>query len=225
MSRLKPVLVLVVTTLLAGCSSGPPMDPLRANSSVIGISVTVRAAIRFFHRSPDTVYFVKLREGENVSTGSNVIPSNYKAGDYVYLLDAEPGRYVVVATFEAVDRFHNGYYQYSTEFLTDEIVRLTEVTVKPSTVNFMGKFIINASSKKEIDATQENYMKQLGPSQGLVIEDWLFTGQSHRIYQGVLHEKKPVVEAHQDFIAFTRKRFADTAWVDIIPELRAVESP
>ncbi len=91
--------ILTALMLLAGpasCLTAPP--PANSDSAAIGIAVTERVvSIGVSDITPKLVYFVRLTDSANLIGQIEVFRSNYSRGNRAYLLNAKPGRYVVVA--------------------------------------------------------------------------------------------------------------------------------
>ena len=181
--------VVLATFLLAGCASLPPPEPIDSNSSMIAITVKTTT---WFAVLPGRVYFARL----DGAPTSGLIQSNYAKGRYVYLLNAEPGRYRAVAC-RRVERM-TPTRVYDTYFNLD-IVEMTEVTVIPGSVNFIGEYTVKESGFKNVNPWSA----------------FLFTG-GEISYQGSLHEVTRDAEAEARFIAAATEHFAETGWSSLI---------
>ncbi len=88
-------------TLMLGACSLPIPAPRLANSAAIGISVREWWAPReWLEEHPEMGYFIRLNEAGDVTAPVEIIRSNYYRQHRLYLLNAKPGRYALVATSE-----------------------------------------------------------------------------------------------------------------------------
>jgi hypothetical protein len=197
---------------LLGCATTlPPPKPLDHQMGGIGISLKTRPPVKIVTQKPDRVYFVKLHEGtESSLIQSSVMASNYVKGDYIYLLNAPPGRYVAVAATRSQFVVSLGKTDYATYF-PKELIKLTEVTVKPGSVVFMGEFIVDQSvGLKGCDDVQLHYYRLLAP------------GAENRIMFGDYHYRGSLYRAHQDKAAYdqylikAKEHLGDTGWAEFM---------
>lgn len=222
---------IVTIFLLSGCASVPPPEPLGSNSSMIALAVKNRAPIKLFSNSPDRVYFVRLEEGDSPNTSTQVIPSNYAKGNYIYLLNAEPGRYAAVACMR-VQRtmaapaapasgvsvsFNPGSKSTYTSYFAEDLIEMTQVTVTPGSINFIGEYTVDDAKLKDPDSAQLHYYRLIEPGaekgRGLLA---LFAGKLEISYRGSLHEVKRDAEAEAQFLAAAKKHLAETGWSSLI---------
>ncbi len=197
--------VVLATFLLAGCASLPPPEPINSNSSMIAITVKTTT---WFAVLPDRVYFVRL-DGAPTSglmPGEGVIQSNYAKGRYVYLLNAEPGRYRAVAC-RRVERM-TPTRVYDTYFNLD-ILEMTEVTVIPGSVNFIGEYTVKESGFGNVKP-----WRMLPPTRAPIISYW-----------GSLHEVTRDAEAEARFLAAAAEHFAETGWSSLIARNQGRQIP
>ena len=219
MSHMKIVFPGVVLLLLSGCGSLRPPEPLDSNSSLIGIAVKNRGLIKLFSNTPDRVYFVRLEDGSDPYTATRLLPSNYAKGRYIYLLNAEPGRYVAVASL-LVQRTPTAPTTRYTVYFSEDLIKVTEVTVGPASINFMGEYVVDmATGMKDADNAQLHYYRLIEPGAekagGLLT---LFSGEYS--YRGSLHGVKREPESEAKFLDAVEKRLGDTGWSDIISRHR-----
>ena len=202
---------LVALVLLSGCSSLPVPEPLSVHSSGIGIAVKNRAPIRLFTNRPDRIYFVKLNDGSNATAATRVHPSNYAKGKYIYLLNAQPGRYIAVASFRRQVVLGAPTSQYSVYF-SEDLTRVTEITVHPAEISFMGEFVVDTSvGLKKADRAQLHYHGLIGsgdPSGWLLSLDYA--------YRGSIHKWARNQELEAKFFAAAQKHLGAGGWSDII---------
>ena len=87
--------------LTLGACSIPIPAPRAANSAAIGISVREWWAPReWLEEHPEMGYFIRLNESGDITAPVEIIRSNYFREGRLYLLNAKPGRYALVATSE-----------------------------------------------------------------------------------------------------------------------------
>lgn len=236
MNYSKTAIAIVTILLLSGCKSVPPPEPLASNSSMIALAVTNRAPIKLFSNSPDRVYFVRLEEGDSPNTATSLVPSNYAKGNYIYLLNAEPGRYAAVASMRVQQRmaapaapssglsvtFGSASKSTYTSYFAEDLIEMTQVTVTPGTVNVIGEYTVDDAKLKDADNAQLHYYRLIEPgaekNRGLLA---LFSAELAISYRGSLHEVKRDAEAEAKFLAAAKKHLGDTGWSEIITGRRA----
>ncbi len=195
---------LLATLLLTSVVFGSPRkkqlqlaepDPL---SGSIGVSVeraplkgALKLASKMIDQPAVEVFFVKLEDGQEPSGAqafgaTHLIPSNYAHKKQVYLLNAEPGRYVAVAAgLDSTDvpltgvtlagmqvgradvtfGMSFGMKIKSNSFFSMSMISDTEVTVVPQEMVFMGDYVVsmNTKMKKQGDEAQAHYYRLLLP--------------------------------------------------------------
>ena len=139
------ILIWLTVFGLSACAGVPPPEPLNSQSTAIGISVKLKAPIGLFSRHAERVYFVRVEKEEDLYASSQVIPSNYVNGDYVYLLNAAPGRYAAVASFNTA-RTQQGATTTYTTFFPEELIRHTQTMVGSGATAFMGDYVLATSA-------------------------------------------------------------------------------
>jgi len=92
------------SALLVACESAAPQpEPIDPESAGLGIALAMTETLGPLRKDtvqPEIVLFVRLEPGdelERLSEARVLIPSTFVRGDYAYLLNAIPGRYVAVA--------------------------------------------------------------------------------------------------------------------------------
>ena len=138
----------------------PTPDPERGS-----IGITVRALQRSDGRpkivSAVEVFFVKLRSGQDSRRAVDVTRSTFARRDRVFLLNAEPGRYAAVA---AVLPASSGQRVGSRAYFSSDLIPMTEVTVAPGQLVFMGEFVLNLSTRfRALDRAQAHYFDLIVP--------------------------------------------------------------
>src|SRR5262249_13540119 len=84
-------------------------------------------------------YFVRLGDTEDTLKQDSLIFSETLSNSYVYLLNAQPGRYAVVA----VSVYHS--YGRSTCLLPKSIVQQTVTNVAPGAIGYLGDYKVETS--------------------------------------------------------------------------------
>ena len=90
---------------LAACVAPAP-TPFNEESAALGLSMERQwKAGTGLNTYPDTAYFIRLTGNGKLTTQSELYHSNFYKDDQVYLLNAKPGRYVVVAVSDPLDAY------------------------------------------------------------------------------------------------------------------------
>jgi hypothetical protein len=203
---------------LSACAGVPPPGPLDSQSAALGISVKLKAPIALFSSHPDRVYFVRVDKDDDIYTASQIIPSNYVKGDYVYLLNAAPGRYAVVASF-LEQRGQMGRSTTYTTFFSEEVIKHTQTVVTPGTMAFMGEYVLGTSAGfDEADNAQLHYFHSLAPNAllgtGVMASMLSVMTSGAAYYRGVLKEEHKETQAEKSFLATSAESFKGTGWGD-----------
>lgn len=207
------VFVCLVLMGVPGCAS-LPVAPVHEQSSAIGISVEVRAPVKMFGSpTQQNVYFVRLDEGSGSYKHTQLIKKNYSRGNQFYLLNAEPGRYVAVASYD-----RPGFNKY----FPSEVIKLTEVFVTPGTIAFMGDYIMDSSvGLKGADKLQhyyadllDPYKKYFGMGTGIVLA--MFGATMEIPYKCSVYKSDKSEEAEKAFLDNTMEYFKESGWETII---------
>ena len=231
-SRFLTLLLLCMFTIvdcstISSYSTGPPPRRLAPERSIIAIEIIERGAIRFVKSFPDKVYFVRMNEEGDLLTQEDIIPSNSKQGDYVYLVNARPGRYAAVATWKRVEvrtmpppestappDTSRSIYR---TFFSKDLVTATEVIVPPSTLIYMGRIEVDLSSgMSDGDEVQRHFLKLLSPTGNLGFIERMLTGNSDYINKGTLREIRRNRETELEFLKDAIERFEVTDWIDLL---------
>jgi hypothetical protein len=232
MNKAKTIFIAFVLFGWVGCATVPPPKPLDPQSAVIGISVKTRAPIKTFTDKPNVVYFINAEQGEDVYTQGNFIRSNYAKGGQVYLLNLKPGHYAAVGCYKRIigaspdDSGICSEGITNTTFFPKELIKLTEVTVAPGTIAFMGKYVIDTSTGlKDADDAQLHYAQLIWPGAllsysavgtAIMVVLPVFTERCEYAYKGSLHEEKCDKRAEIGFLDNALEHFKGTGWINII---------
>jgi len=250
MNAMQKLFAAILIMGLLGCAGTmPPVKPLSSEMPAIGIAIKIRAPVKIFSSKPNRVYFIKLDEADSAASANylvqsnQLIQSNYVNQNQMYLLNAKPGRYAVVAAFhsKSTPNIPGGgspgksgvsvsvgvnmpsETKYNT-FFSKELIKLTEVTVKPGEMVFMGDYVIDQSTGfKEADDTQSYYLQLIAPGAKTGYMSMAFSGSNY--YRGALHEHKRDRQAEMQFLTNALEHLKGTEWVKMIDkemdELRA----
>jgi len=232
MNMVKKILVLFIIVELVGCAAIPPPKPQEPQSAAIGISVQLRAPIRIFSSNADMVYFIKIDEEGDLYNQERFIRSNYLKDGQVYFLNVEPGRYAAVACYQikSVTRMNPYTGQMSgrteseyTTFFPEELIKLTEVSVKAGTIKFMGTYVVDQTAGfREADNAQLHYFQLIapgayfGPTTTLLLS--MLSGHGDYYYTGSLHEKHCAKQDEIEFLANALEHFEGSEWIYSVQE-------
>ena len=187
MRYLKVLLITAVVSSLISCQTIPAPMALNDKSSAIGIAVFIKEFGG--NRQPEKLYLVKLDKDADESslfTRTNIIQTNFIRGNYIYLLNAEPGDYAVVGGFYGPESASNtrttssgwkittttggGFSNKQNEdkstwivYFPKEMIKSTRVTVTPGRMAFMGEYMVGTRQLKSPDGAQMHYYKVIEP--------------------------------------------------------------
>ena len=183
MRYLKILLMAVVSSSLVACQTIPAPMALNDKSSGIAIAVFIKE-FGGVHQ-PEKIYFIKLDENADENalfSRTNIIQTNFRRGNYIYLLNAEPGNYAAVGGYEGptsntrttssgwVITTGSGSSSKKDEdkstkitYFPKEMIKSTRVTVTPGMMAFMGEYQIRTKQLKKPDDAQMHYYKVIEP--------------------------------------------------------------
>lgn len=114
-------------------------QPVDASAVVVGLSMRVKELIG---SSPiEGAYFIRLEEKEDTLKQNRLMFAK-DDGYYVYLLNAQPGRYAVVAVLYPYRQFSHRLIH----LLPKSLIEQTITTVAPGTVGYLGDYEIERSN-------------------------------------------------------------------------------
>jgi hypothetical protein len=226
------VLALLGGCLIGGCATLPVPKLQQADSSGIGISLRIRAPIKWFSREPDTVYFVKT-DADGGLRQIQLIRSNYAKEGRVYFLNLPPGSYAAVAAVFSqtqgpspvpvgppppgisvnvvVGGGRTGY----TTYFPKELIEQTLVTVRKGELVFMGHYVIDQSpGLSEADPIQLHFAEVIAPGATKSGIGHFFSSDYH--YRGSIHEARHDDETRSEFLARAREDLAAGGWAGLI---------
>ncbi len=170
-----PIALGLMVLLAAACSLPPAPAPLSEDSAAIGIRVETHwiggSGVTEY---PDKVYFIRLHGDGALGTQRDAVPSNYRKGRQVYLLNAKPGRYVVVASSNAYGRTGTrrsldalsglGDYEVYTTYYDEALIQKTAVEVKAGGFAVVGSFVVEMDREIRYGTrTQKHFYLVLEP--------------------------------------------------------------
>lgn len=157
---------LTALLIASGSQAGNPTLPVPdSRLGVIGVQVKAKGPTAVSAPSHARwVFFVKVEEDGDMLRATEIIPSNYTSKKQVFLLNAEPGRYVAVAAFVEAD----GSLPSSNVYFAGEMIPGTEVSLKAGQAVFMGKIVVKVKAgMKNADEAQAHYAKLIGSGTGI----------------------------------------------------------
>jgi len=161
LSKRRTITALCTALLIAGCASIPDIkevpDPPVDQGAIIGIRVSNSSPRMYL--PPEGVYFVRL---DNQSLlGQEILRSNFRIADRMYLLNAAPGTYVAIGN---VLNAQTGPTAKITTYFARDLVEKTRITVAPGEFAFMGALVFEGSRAWSAgDDVQTHYRKHLAP--------------------------------------------------------------
>ena len=156
---------LTALLIASGAQAGNPTLPVpNSRLGVIGVQVRAKGPTPVSVPSnARTVFFVKVKEDGGMLRATEIILSNYSSKKQVFLLNAEPGRYVAVAAFVEAD----GSLPSSNVYFAGEMIPGTEVSLKAGQAVFMGKIVVKVKAgMKKADEAQAHYAELIGSGIG-----------------------------------------------------------
>ena len=220
--------------LLLGCvTPNPPPGPADPQASVIGVAVKIRGAIKLFSNGAEWAHFVRLDSDGNEE--SEPILSNYSSGKYVYLVNAAPGRYAVVAAgftqqsqgapMGSTTSLGGGFSLSTsvtvsstktiTSYLPRHLIEKTAVTVGEGQMVFIGELVIDTSGDWDsADAEQLRHYRLIAPGhEDKSFMAKLFSGKHRR---GIEHEVDQGGDARSRFLAHSGGEFSGVSWEGVL---------
>jgi hypothetical protein len=165
------MLVAALVLLLSSCQSVPPKEiPVSPDSSVLGVGVAFPVPLSRDPVLTGVVFLKEPRHGQ-LEEATDLIPASWIKGSRAYLLNAEPGTYLVVAVFSAVSlpststsaslgggvtgSVSTGGAVGQTVILPAAMIQRTRTVIGPSRVEFAGALQIGYQSSDRINASTE----------------------------------------------------------------------
>jgi hypothetical protein len=134
-----------------GCAA-PQVRPSTPQSCVVGVRIRIQDPSTYEYRRPDLVYFVRFEPGADPTRVKEVIQSNHREGETLYLRDTKPGRYALVAGYE-VRRGRRYTTQFPAKFIHNSVV-----DVRAGQTVIVGDVrMVTSTLAKNRDRAQEHY--------------------------------------------------------------------
>jgi len=193
----------------------PPSAPLDQEKSVVGISLRTGRGFE-----PGEVYFIRLQDGEAVEAGSTILASNYRTlteglkSRQFYLLNAEPGRYIVVACKKA-----GGYWKNPSvvTFFSKPSIGQTAIVAGEGDIAFMGEYDVNYSD--HMDNAEEHYQKMIVPDPPTTFWESFVSSHSGKRYLGAdLDNAHPDQDGGGHMHLTGNEELRRGAWANVIIE-------
>ncbi|MFI5304929.1 MAG: hypothetical protein ACHQYP_09070 [Nitrospiria bacterium] len=223
----KKIFALTMMALSACAEFQPVPKSFDQQSSAIGISLEVRGPAKLNTIKMDMVYFIRLDEKDLPYNKKEVIQSNYSSSDSFYFLNAQPGRYAVVAASSYIERGGNtNGLPNSTSyrvFFPKNLINKSVVTVTPGSFNFIGAYTVGTSlGLGDADEAQLHYSNILQPEGAVSMGNNLFSsmlvGGMSVTYTANLKNFNLNKETEKAFLGITEKNLKAAGWTNLIAQ-------
>ncbi len=157
---------LTALLIASGSQAGNPTLPVPdSRLGVIGVQVRAKGPTAVSGPSnARTVFFVKVKDDGGMLRATEIILSNYSSKKQVFLLNAEPGRYVAVGAYAE----GSTTLPTSNVYFDGEMIPGTEVSLEAGQAVFMGRIVVKMKAgMKNADEVQAHYAKLIGSGTGL----------------------------------------------------------
>lgn len=193
------------------CYAGIPQNlcrPADSTRSIIGISVFQRAPVTIVKNKSQKVVFLKIRDSSG-REDPRVILSNYSSDDRVYLVNAEPGKYAVIAAYYQAGA-HRGL-----TFFSEEAFKISEIDVNPRQFVFIGKFVMDNFTELAAkgDGTQKDNFSRLNRIRDREEIEELFSAD---IYRGTLNKYDRIDRSLEEILLKAKNDFKKTGWMEML---------
>ncbi|EQA63187.1 hypothetical protein [Leptospira alexanderi] len=207
---MKQIISILVLICMFGCVSLPETLKKKASSdlSILAVSISLQAPIALFSKDASDVLFVKLANPKDKKSVAKVIPSNFAADSYVYLVNAEPGTYtVILAGAEKQNQNDTPVVHY----LNNETIEKIKINVNKNELVYGGKFVLNSSQEDaawgKVDKANRDQKlissNDTDFSRALLYASWLDKVESNDV-------------GKQNFLEKAKKVFAESEWASIV---------
>ena len=226
-SVLAVLLLAGLLPMLVSCARPAP-PPKAPGTGAIGISVEKhwKKGIDFTEFA-DKVYFVRLGENTKLEKQTELFHSNFRRGRQVYLLNAKPGRYVVVAVSEALAKpgitkgldplSELDQYEVVTTYFNKALVMKTEVKVAPERIVVVGDFVVWMENGIAFgDKTQRHFYQVVNPT---VVDPYgspIIASVENAANRGSLKDNRSGRNAEMRFLQAAKKDLADSDWLRLV---------
>ncbi|MBN2086740.1 hypothetical protein JW758_00155 [Candidatus Peregrinibacteria bacterium] len=129
----KKYLLLILLLIFYNCASFTNKPPeSKSDSIVIGINI--------YGLVIDTLYFINLDEQDSYLSNKKLIRSNLNIGNKFYLLNAKPGRYIIVVARSHISTGSKN--SKTTYYLPLKFIKFTDITVKEGHICYLGDYYL-----------------------------------------------------------------------------------
>lgn len=178
----------MLIVLAASCAAPIQIPkPVSEASGALGVSIKLCPIWSMFPcRKPQGVIFVRFGETDDARSPSKIYPTREVVGNRAYLLNAEPGRYTVVAAY-----FHQqqqpgvGRKQRFVTYFPKEMVEKSIAEVVAGSVRYLGTYEVKMGILENPDDVQRYFYARFERSGSLTVMDLApFTGLAMLIIRG-----------------------------------------
>jgi hypothetical protein len=159
--------VLCVASTAAKDRKAPELAP---HLGAIGVTIQSKGPVAISAKPyAETAFFVRTDLGDDPFHAPEVLASSFSDKNQVYLLNATPGKYVIVGAYTpAFIGAGNMNDMPSTMIYFDKsTIQATETTVEEGKISFAGTIIVKVSADmKDADDAQRHYGHLLGTGTG-----------------------------------------------------------
>jgi hypothetical protein len=174
----KKFLLLILFFVFWNCAAFTRVSPQsNSDSIIIGISINISRSVI------QQLYFIKLDENDSYLSNKEIIPANFNVDDKFYLLNAEPGRYIIIAGYK--ENVKSSSTRRTTYYFPMKFIKLSDITVSKGNIYYLGDYYLWFSPSlswgiDKPDEAQSFYCKRfqpnkLNPTIASVAEDVLDT--------------------------------------------------
>jgi hypothetical protein len=216
--------ILGILLALSACGSGPPpppnTNPMDDQSCAIGLQLKMRIPAKIMSIKPNLVVFARVEEGVPLTESFELYGSTYTHDGYAYLMNAEPGTYVVVAAInehESTSPFVSGSdseVKATTEvyrnYFSCDLIEQTRTTVTPGSFAFIGRIVGDQSRTfGDGDDCQQHFLALVEDETKSGLTKLVYGAHSRRVDP---HEKDASDPAKKEFLIKSKEFFATTGW-------------
>lgn len=215
--------------LLASCSTQGPIAKL-PDSGAIGIVVEKRWPQG---TSPadvsDKVYFIRLSDNEDLKTQKELFHSNFQRDGQVYLLNAKPGRYVVVAASDTIinpgitrglDPLRGlDEYRVFTTYFDEALVKKTEFVVQANQFVVAGNYVVTMKNAVYFgDKIQRHFYTVINSTITDPYGAPIFDHDNSETSRATLLQDRGGKEWEMQFLASARRHLAASEWTKLVQD-------
>ena len=216
----------LMTLVVVACAAAPPptptSNPIDGQAAALGINL--RSDAWPADIVPGVVVFARVEEGVDLTEAYELYESTYAYDGHLYLMNAEPGTYVAVATVNTkwveLGTTNEAGEEARTKktrlcYLSRDLIEQTRVTVRPGEFAFMGRIVGDQSGRfGDGDDCQRHFMTLMEGEEDRSGFMKALSGESSGRIDLKELDKSPA--ARREFLTETRGYFATTAWVALI---------